>query len=71
MVYIVMSFAWAVQAVKYLRNNQISQKVTKKSKKPLISPGKIKNENNKNEIKMRMRLYILALLIGQEAVLSL
>ena len=44
-----------------------SQKVTKKEKKSLISPGKIKNEKNRNENENPI---ILALLIGKEAVLT-
>jgi len=48
--------------------SKISQKVTKKGKKSLISPGKIKNEKDRNENETTI---ILALLIGHEAVLSL
>ena len=44
-------------------DNFFSQSVTKKEKKSLISPGKVRNENG-NPI-------ILALLISQEAILSL
>ena len=51
-----------------LDNFFCSQKVTKKEKKSLISPAKTKNEKNRNE---NQNPIILALLIGQEAVLSL
>ena len=49
-----------------LRTNQ--NRALVENNKPLISPGKIKNETNRNEDENPI---ILALLIGQEAVLSL
>ena len=48
---------------------KISQNVTNKEKKSLLSPGKIKNEKKKKRIENENPI-MLALLIGQEAVLS-
>ena len=48
-------------------NSEISQKVTKKGKKSLIKTCKLKKE----KIGMKTRELLLALVIAEEAILSL